>query len=430
MTMKILLKNAKILTMITPEITSGNIVIIDNKIAYIGEDVSSFVPFDVVRDIEGNLLMPGFINAHTHSAMTFLRSKADDHDLQDWLFNNVIPRENFLTDNDVYELDKIAFLEYFTSGITTCFDQYYFPLATLKAAEEMGMRVTLLGTYNSLYGKEDLKKLYHDINDKEGLVKYCFGIHAEYTVPDDELEIMNQIVHEEKAMFYTHISETEKEVRECKERRNVSPVSFLINKGVYDYGGGGYHCVHFDDNDAKLFKEHDLTVVTCPGSNTKLASGVAPIQKYLDLGINIAIGTDGPASNNCLDMFKEMALVFSLSKVTTKDPKSLNAFEILKMATVNGAKAMGLKYNGTLKVGNYADIIEIDLSRPNMQPINNIVNNIVYSGSKDNIKMTMINGKIVYADRKFFINEDINKIYQECQKITERIDKQFFESRK
>ena len=430
MTMKILLKNAKILTMLTPEITCGNIVIIDNKIAYIGEDASSFAPFDVERNIKGNLLMPGFINAHTHSAMTFLRSKTDDHDLQDWLFNNVIPRENFLTEDDVYQLDKIAFLEYLTSGITTCFDQYYFPLSTLKAAEEMGMRVTLLGTYNSLYGKADLKKLYHDINEKDGLVRYCFGIHAEYTVPDNELKIMNEIIHEEKAMFFTHISETEKEVRECKQNRGVSPVEFLIKEGLYDFGGGGYHCVHFDDNDAKMFKEHDLTVVTCPGSNTKLASGVAPIQKYVDMGINVAIGTDGPASNNCLDMFKEMTLVFSLSKVTRKDPKSLNAFEILKMATVNGAKAMGLKYNGTLKVGNFADIIEIDLSRPNMQPLNNIVNNIVYSGSKDNIKMTMINGKILYADRQFYINEDINKIYQECQKITERIDKQFFDNRK
>lgn len=422
--MKTLLKNAKILKMVTPDIIEGDIVITDNKISYIGNNGDQFGPFDVTRDIKGNVLIPGFKNAHTHSAMTFLRSKTDDHDLQDWLFNNVIPRENFLTEYDVYMLDKIAFLEYLTSGITACFDQYYFPLSTAKAAEEMGMRVVLLGTYNSLYGKKDLKKIYHDLNDKEGLVRYCFGIHAEYTCPDDELAIMNEVIHEEKTMFFTHISETEKEVNDCIENRGVSPVKFLINKGLYDFGGGGYHCVHFSDEDAELFKKHNLTVVTCPGSNTKLASGVAPIQKYYDLGINIAIGTDGPASNNCLDMFKEMALVFSLSKVSTKDPKSLNAFAILKMATVNGAKAMGLEHNGTLEVGNYADIIEIDLSRPNMQPINIIVNNIVYSGSKDNIKMTMIDGKILYADHEFHINQDIDYIYDECQKITERIDNQ------
>ena len=427
--MKTLLKNAKILTMVSDEIIEGDIVITDNKISYIGKNGDQFSPFDIIRDIEGNALMPGFKNAHTHSAMTFLRSKTDDHDLQDWLFNNVIPRENFLTEEDVYALDKIAFLEYLTSGITACFDQYYFPMGTARAAEEMGMRVVLLGTYNSLYGKKELKEIYHHFNDKDGLVKYCFGIHAEYTVPDDELEIMNEIIHEEKAMFFTHISETEKEVKDCINNRGVSPVKFLIDKGVYDFGGGGYHCVHFSAEDALLFKKHNLTVVTCPGSNTKLASGVAPIQKYFDLGINIAIGTDGPASNNCLDMFKEMSLVFSLSKVTTKDPKSLNAFAILKMATVNGAKAMGLEHNGTLEVGNYADIIEIDLSRPNMQPINNIVNNIVYSGSKDNIKMTMIDGKILYADRKFYINEDINKIYADCQEITKRIDNQFLNAK-
>ena len=427
--MKILLKNAKILTMLSPDIIEGDIVVIENKIAYIGQNSEQFAPFDLIRNINGNLLMPGFKNAHTHSAMAFLRSKTDDHDLQDWLFNNVIPRENFLTEDDVYWLDKIAFLEYLTSGITGCFDQYYFPLGTAKAGEEMGMRVTLLGTYNVLYGKEDLRNLYHHFNDKDGLIRYCFGIHAEYTCPDNELQVMYELLQEEKAPFFTHISETEKEVKDCLNKRGITPVKFFVDKGFYDYGGGGYHCVHFTDEDAMLYKNKNLIVVTCPGSNTKLASGIAPIQKYVDLGIDVAIGTDGPASNNCLDMFKEMTLVFSLSKVSRKDPKSLNAFTILKMATVNGAKAMGLKNNGVLAVNNYADIIEIDLSRPNMQPLNNIVNNIVYSGSKDNIKMTMIDGKILYSDHEFHINEDISNVYQKCQEITERIDKQFLNSK-
>lgn len=428
--MKTLLKNARILTMTSPEIKEGDIVVIDNKIAYIGKDSEQFGPFDVVRDINKNVLMPGFKNAHTHSAMTFLRSKTDDHSLQDWLFNNVIPRENFLTEHDVYVLSKLAFLEYLTSGITGCFDQYYFPMGTAKAGQDIGMRVTLLGTYNTLYGKEDLRKLYHHFNDVDGLVKYCFGIHAEYTCPDNELEIMNQLIHEEKAPFFTHISETSSEVNSCKEKRGISPVKHFIDKGLYDFGGGGYHCVHFDLDDDKLWKEKDLFVVTCPGSNTKLASGIAPVERYLKEGIKVAIGTDGPASNNCLDMFKEMTLVFSLSKVSTKDPTSLNAFELLKMATINGAKAMGLKNNGTLEVGNYADIIEIDLSRPNMQPINNIVSNIVYSGSKDNIKMTMIDGKILYADREFILKENIDDLYAECQQITERIDNQFLADKK
>ena len=423
--MKTLLKNAQILSMRNEEITDGDVVIENNRIIYIGKESDKFAPFDVVRDIKGNLLMPSFKNAHTHSAMTFLRSKTDNFNLQDWLFKVVIPREDHLTVDDVYKFAKVAFLEYLTSGVSACFDQYYFPLANKKAAEEMGMRIVLLGTYNALYNKEGLKKLYHEINSKDGLTKYHFGIHAEYTVSDDELEFMNEIVHEEKAPFFTHISETEKEVKECYERRGMSPVQFLAKKGVFDYGGGGYHCCHFDDKDIEIFKKYNLSVVTCPGSNTKLASGIAPICRYLKEGINVAIGTDGPASNNSLDMFKEMTLLYALQKVSLKDPTALPAFEILKMATVNGAKAMGLKDLDYLEEGKLADIIEIDLMRPNMQPINNIVNNIVYSGSKENIKMTMVNGRILYADGKFFLDEPIEKIYEECQTATADIENRF-----
>ena len=423
--MKTLLKNARILTMEDDQIRFGNIIIEDNKIIYIGKEENKFAPYDIVRDVKGNLLMPGFKNAHTHSAMTFLRSKTDNYNLQDWLFKVVLPREELLKESDVYDLAKVAYLEYLTSGITGCFDQYYFPLSSAKAAEEMGMRIVLLGTYNDQYGKEDIRNFYHQINDKEGLVKYCFGIHAEYTCLDNELEIMRQLVHEEKAMFYTHISETEKEVQDCIKNRGKSPVKYLIDKGLFDFGGGGYHCVHFSKEDAELFKKYNLTVVTCPGSNTKLASGIAPINDYVKMGINVAIGTDGPASNNSLDMFKEMTLVYASTKIKEKDPTALDAFTILKMATFNGAKAMGLKNNGVLAVGNYADIIEIDLSRPNMQPLNSIVNNIVFSGSKDNIAMTMIDGKILYADRKFFLKEDGEAIYRKCQEVTDRIESEY-----
>ena len=422
--MKTILRNARILKMTDSNIIRGDIVIEDNHIKYIGSDSKQFAPFDIDRDCKGNIIMPGFKNAHTHSAMTFLRSKADDQVLQDWLFKTVLPREELLTEHDVYALNKIAFLEYLTSGITACFDQYYFPLFTKKAAEEMGMRLVILGTYNAQYNKEGLIKLYHEINDNDGLVKYCFGIHAEYTCPDNELATMVEIVNEEKAPFFTHISETAKEVEECIEKRGKTPVKFLIDSGAYNYGGGGYHCCYFNDEDIKLWKEKNLIVVTCPGSNTKLASGIAPITKYLENGIDVAIGTDGPASNNCLDMFKEMTLLFSLQKVSLKDPTVLDAFSILKMATVNGAKAMGLNDADVLEVGKKADLIEIDLSRPNMQPLNDIISNIVYSGSKDNIKMTMIDGKILYEDGKFNIQESIQDIYNECQKITDRIDNQ------
>ncbi len=424
--MKTLLKNARILKMTDNQMIIGNLVIEDDRIIYIGKESDKFAPFDVVYNCKRNVIMPGFKNAHAHSAMTFLRSKMDDTSLAEWLFENVIPRENYLKPDDVYEMSKLAFLEYLTSGITACFDQYYFPTSTAKAAEEMGMRVVLLGTYNKDYDLvKKLCDIYHKYNDKDGLVKYCLGIHAEYTLGENELEKVVEACHLLKAPFFTHISETEKEVKECYEKRGMSPVAFLDKMGAFDYGGGAYHCVYFDDNDIEIFKKHNLSVVTCPGSNTKLASGIAPIQKYLDSGLNIAIGTDGPASNNSLDMFKEMTLLYALQKVTLKDPSAIGAFEILKMATVNGARAMGLVDSDVLEVGKKADLIEIDLSRPNMQPINNIINNIVYSGSKDIIKMTMINGKVLYRNGKFFTKEKPSTIYKKCTKIGARIEKQF-----
>lgn len=419
--MKTLLKNARILKMDKEEIIYSSLLVEDDRIAYIGDDYAKYGPFDIVRDCKGNVIMPGFKNAHTHSAMTFLRSKADDETLQDWLFKTVLPREELLKARDIYELAKIAILEYLSSGITACFDQYYKAPFTAKAAEEMGIRIVVLGTYNK--DNQDLIKIYHDFNDEDGLAHYCFGVHSEYTLQDGELEKVVEAAHKTKSPFFTHICETQKEVDDCLAKRGMTPVAFFEKMGAFDYGGGGYHCCYFSDEDIEIFKKHNCTVVTCPGSNTKLASGIAPISKYLERGLNIAIGTDGPASNNSLDMFKEMTLVYSLAKVSTKNPKALPAFEVLKMATVNGAKAMGLDDADILEVGKKADIIEIDLSKPNMQPINNVITNIVYSGSKDNIKMTMINGKILYDSGRYFVGERPATIYKKCQKITERIEK-------
>lgn len=421
--MRTLLQNARILKMDDTPMFISSIVVEDKRIIYIGDDFEQFSPFDKVHDCQGNVLMPGFKNAHSHNAMTFVSSKTDDLQLHDWLFNAIFPREKLLKEDDVYHLSKVAFLEMLTSGITACFDQYYFPLSTAKAAEEIGFKVTLLGTYNNLYGPKELKTLYLTINNKtDGLVRYCFGIHAEYTTSDEECDIISNLIHDLHAPFYTHISETESEVQDCIKRRGMSPVEFMESKGLFDYGGGAYHCVWFSKKDIDIFKKHNLTVVTCPGSNSKLSSGIAPICDYLEEGLNVALGTDGPASNNCLDMFKEMMLVTNLQKLTRHDPSALPAYEVLKMATVNGAKAMNMFDADILEVGKRADIIEIDLHRPNMQPLNNIINNIVYSGSKDNIKMTMIDGKILYLGHKFLLDENVEDIYAKCQEVTDRID--------
>ena len=424
--MKTSFKNAQILTMIDDKIIKGDLVVVDNLIAYIGKDSSSYAPFDRVVECNNNLLMPGFKNAHAHSAMVFLRGKADDVSLQDWLFKIVFPREEHLKPNDIYYLNKVAYLEYLASGITACFDHYFYPLDGAKAAEEMGMRTLLLATYDQKYMRgEDLCKNYHRFNDvKDGLVRYTIGFHAEYTTDDDLLNGTKETLALLKCPFYTHIAETKKEVEECKGRHGKRPAKFLYDEGLFKYGGGGFHCVYLSDEEVEIFKKNNLSVISCPASNLKLASGIAPLTYYFNEGINIALGTDGPASNNSLDMFKEMYLAATLQKVTNEDAKGIPAFEILKMATVNSAKVMSLDKADVLAPNKYADIIMIDLHKANMQPINNIVTNLVYAGSKDNVILTMINGRILYENGQYYLNESVEDIYKKAEEITTRLEKE------
>ena len=195
----------------------------------------------------------------------------------------------------------------------------------------------------------------------------------------------------------------------------------LDSKGLFEYGGGIFHGVHLTDEEIDVLNMRGVSVITNPGSNAKLASGIAPIAKLSKKGLNIAIGTDGAASNNALDMFREMYLVSVLSKLRENDPASIDAGKVLEMATVGGARAMGLDNADVLDTGKYADIILIDMHKPNMQPENNIIKNIVYSGSKSNVRMTMIGGKVLYLDGKYNIGERPEIIYENCNKIAERI---------
>jgi 5-methylthioadenosine/S-adenosylhomocysteine deaminase len=201
----------------------------------------------------------------------------------------------------------------------------------------------------------------------------------------------------------------------------MTPIEVFDSLGLFDYGGGGYHLVWTNDHDREIMKKRGLYAVTNPGSNTKLASGIAPIKEYLENDIPVAIGTDGPASNNCLDMFREMFLVTGLAKLRNMDASCIDASLVLKMATVNGAKAMGLYDADVLAEGKLADIIMLDMHQPNMHPVNNIVKNIVYSGSKSNVLMTMIGGHIRYENGKFDIGADPEEIYAKAEEIKKRI---------
>ncbi len=416
--MKIRLYNAKILTMENTDITEGEVWTDGDKITYVGEKRCDMPQFDRETDIQQDLLMPSFKNCHTHSAMTFLRSYADDLPLQDWLFKKVFPQEAKLNGERVAAFAKVALLEYLTSGITACFDMYFYPEYFAKVCADFGFRGVLCGAVTQGDDLALLEERYVKLNSFSKMVTYKLGMHSEYLCPIEMIRGVSELAHKYKAPVFMHNSETEKEVRECRERYSLSPTQLFDREGVFDYGGGGFHCVWLDDEDMRIFKERGLWAVTNPASNLKLASGIAPLQKMLERGMGISIGTDGAASNNCLDMFREMYLAAALQKVKTGDASACAADEVLKMATVNGAKTLGLDDCDTLAEGKQADIIRIDLHQPNMQPQHDIVKNIVYSGSKQNVKMTMCAGKILYEDGKFFVGESAEEIYDAADSET------------
>lgn len=429
--MKIRITNARIMTMEEPvRVFNGELHVKDRKISYVGQALTERELlkdgqpelFDRVIDAKGNLVMPGFKNAHTHSAMTFLRSYAEDLPLKEWLYEKVFPMEAKLTPQDIYDLSVLGIMEYLTSGITANFDMYMSPEFAAKASVDCGFRTVICGSANDFGGtKESLRREFESLNHYHELISYILGFHAEYTTSRELMQDIADLANELKTPVYLHNSETEEEVAGCLERYGMTPTVFLDRIGMFRYGGGGFHCVHMSEEDLDIFQKRNLYVVSNPGSNTKLASGIAPITEMQRRRIKVALGTDGPASNNCLDMFREMFLVTGLQKLKNKDAQAVGAEEVLKMATVNGALAMGLDACDTLSVGKYADLIMIDLHQPNMQPLNHIAKNLVFSGSKQNVKMTMVNGKILYEDGQFYLGMEPEEVYRKANGIIARM---------
>ncbi|MCR5655273.1 MAG: amidohydrolase [Lachnospiraceae bacterium] len=430
--MNIRFYNARILTMKEPiEIRNGELWVKDKEIVYVGDGsdkdevlrtMGPSYSFERELDCKGNVLMPGFKDAHTHTAMTLMRSHADDMPLNDWLNQQIFPIEANMGYEEVYQFTKLGVLEYLTSGITAAMDMYLDPQAIFDAFTECGFRNVQVSGINK-FGPtlEVMEERYNKFNGVNDLSSYMLGFHAEYTCEKELLQGISEMAHKYKAPVYTHGSETKAEVQGCIDRYGMTPTEFCDSLGLFDFGGGIYHGCHVTQKDMDIFLNRGLYEVTNPGSNTKLASGIAPVSLYRKRGIPIAIGTDGPASNNALDFFREMFLVTGLAKLRDGDAASTDALEVLKMATVNGAKCMHLNDCETLSVGQKADLIMIDMHQPNMQPIHNIPKNIVYSGSKQNVKLTMINGKILYEDGEFFVGCDVEKLYETCSKIIDKM---------
>lgn len=408
-----------------PEIrlTDEEVWVDGGTISYVGPAVSDLPRFDREINLNGDILLPGFKNAHTHTPMTFLRSMADDMELHSWLSELVWPKEAKLTAEAVYYLAKLGILEYLTSGITASFDMYYQSDAYVKANVDSGFRTVLCGAVNDF--DKDPTQLERDFlrfnSCGSSLISYILGMHAEYTTCRERVEYIVSLAEKYKAPCFTHLCETRSEVESCLERYGVTPPQFLESIGFFRYGGGGFHCCYMSDEDLDLFRDRGLWAVTCPASNLKLASGIAPISRMQKLGINIAIGTDSSSSNNALDMFREMFLVTALQKYIEDDASAMPAGEVLKMACSNGARAVGLSDCDDIAQGKKADLTVIDMSRPNMQPENHLINNIVYSGSKNNIRLTMVNGRILYEGGNFYLDESADSIYRKCNDFVRSI---------
>jgi 5-methylthioadenosine/S-adenosylhomocysteine deaminase len=390
-----------------------------NKISYVGPYKRSNLIFDRELDLKGNLIMPGFKNAHAHSGMTFLRSYADDLPLLDWLKYKVFPMESKLKKEYLYYLNLLAILEYLTSGITSAMDMYFFPEEMVRASIDVGFRSVLVSGINgdNLDSVKNMEDNFLRFNENHELISALIGFHAEYTSSKELIKAIAKTAERHKVSVYMHNSESKREVDDCIKRTKMTPTQYLNSLGIFEHGGGCFHCVYLSQEDFEIFKQKQIAVVTCPSSNCKLASGIAPVEKMINFGIKVALGTDGPASNNALDMFREMYLTTVLQKVVNNNASAMDAVKVLEMSTKIGASVMGLTDCDTLSSGKLADLIVIDLHQPNMQPLNNILKNLVYSGNKQNVKLTMINGKILYENGKFNIGVKPEEIYKEVNKI-------------
>lgn len=419
------LYNARIMPMLRQNdcsITEGELWTEGERICYVGPETPERPAFEREIDLHGDLIVPGFKDAHTHIPMVFLRSFADGLPLQDWLFQQIFPREAKLYPEAVYAFTRLGILELLSGGVTACFDMYYHRDAYVQAVIDSGFRSVLCGAVAA--GDADWSVAERDFekyNSMGPLVGYRLGFHAEYTASGELLRYIAELSRAHKAEVWTHSSETKPEYEGCIERHGLSPTRYFEKLGLYDYGGGGFHCVWFDEEDRRIFKERGLWAVSCPGSNAKLASGVAPLCEFLDGGVKLALGTDGPSSNNALDMFREMYLACVLQKLRREDAAACPAADILYAACSAGARAMGLPDCDCLAPGKYADLAVIDLSRPSMRPIIAPAENLVYSGSKDCVRLTMVAGRILYENGEFHAGESAERIISEAEKYTKEL---------
>ncbi len=423
--MKKIITNAKIVTMNSKNeiIRDGQLEIEDNIITYVGPMREVQEGAEII-DAEGNIIMPGFVNTHCHLAMTLFRGYGENSNFKNWWIDYMRPLEEKLEIGDCYYGATLGMLELIKNGVTTVADFYMHPEETVNACIDTGIRANI--AIGAITGKEILSQesLLEEMNsiNKSPLIKPILYAHSLYSCDESQFNEINKFAVEHNLIKSTHASETLTEVGIIDNKYNMTPIALLESYGFLDTPTILAHCVHCDKDDIEIMSNYDVTVATNPSSNLILGSGIAPLYSYVKNNINVSIGTDGAASNNNLNMFKEMYLADNLQAGVLNQAQVITTIDTLKMATVRGALALGYDNLGRLQEGYLADLIMIDIHRPNMQPINDIANNLVNACESNNVIMTMINGKVVYKDDEYYCNADYKDIVNHCNKIIARID--------
>ncbi len=381
---------------------NGMVLIEDGIISHVGTNDNNTVKqfnADEKIDAEGSIVMPGFINAHTHLPMTLFSGYGSGLPLKEWLEDKIWPAEAKLSGDDIYIGSKMGIAQMLLSGTTTFLDMYYFIDDMARAIDEMGIRAVLSRAVLDFGGFDE--RLEESIESAKkyknhNMIDIMMGPHAIYTNSKESLLKVLKAAKENECAIHVHVSETKNEVDDCLKGTGMTPVEYLDSLGYFEENVVAAHCVHVTDEDIKIMAKKNVHAVHNPSSNMKLSSGLAPIQKMLNEGVNVALGTDGASSNNNLDMMEEMHLAALLAKHKDGDPTAVSAETAIKMATANGAKALGIfDKTGSLEKGKRADIIMLDLNSPFSQPKREYVNNIVYSMGRSQIKMTMVEGKVL-----------------------------------
>lgn len=400
----------------------NDIVIEGNKIASIGK-ASEELKADNVINGQGKLAVPGFVNAHTHASMTLLRSYADDMNLMDWLNNMIWPIEAKMRKKDIYAGAMLAAVEMIKTGTTTFVDMYGDMEQVAQMTIETGLRGVLargiIGVApNGEQAFQENKELFDNYHGAaDGRITVMFGPHAPYTCPPDFLRRVAEAAKERNADVHIHLSETKGEVDNCLKDYGKTPMEIMEETGIFDCGTLGAHCVWLSDKDIEIMARHNVRVAHNPGSNMKLASGIAPVPKLLNAGVCVGLGTDGASSNNNLDMLEEIRLAALLHKVDTLDPLAVPAFEALKIGTEYGAKAAGIDNLGRLEKGAIADITLFDMSGYAWQPKFDLVSLLVYSAPSSSADTVIVDGNILMEKGELKTVDEEKVIYEANQSV-------------